>query len=54
MKPRFIKRSKEELLRMKATHPKLNAKYLKDADVLFRKGDYDRASEKYWGLLPRW
>lgn len=38
---------------MKATHPKLNAKYLKDADILFKKGDYVQASEKYWGAFAQ-
>ncbi len=28
---------------------KLNGKYLKDADDLFKKKDYSQASEKYWG-----
>jgi uncharacterized protein (UPF0332 family) len=31
----------------------LNAKYLKDADVLFKKGDYVQASEKYWGAFAQ-
>lgn len=53
-KPKFIKPSKEELLRMKTVHPKLNSKYLKDVDALFKKGDYVQASEKYWGPSLRW
>jgi hypothetical protein len=28
---------------------RLNGKYLKDADELFKKKDYSQASEKYWG-----
>lgn len=27
----------------------LNKKYLKDAEELFKSGDYSQASEKYWG-----
>lgn len=30
-------------------YQKLNGKYLKDADRLFKKRDYSQASEKYWG-----
>ncbi len=30
-------------------YQKLNGKYLKDADRLFKKGDCSQASEKYWG-----
>ena len=52
-KPRFIRPSEEELLRMKAVHPKLNSKYLKDADALLKKGDYVQASEKYWGAFAQ-
>jgi hypothetical protein len=52
-KPRFIKPSKEELLRMKSAHPKLNSKYLRDADSLFKRGDYVQASEKYWGAFAQ-
>jgi uncharacterized protein (UPF0332 family) len=28
---------------------RLNGKYLKDAEVLLKKGDYSQASEKFWG-----
>ena len=28
---------------------RLNGRYLKDADELFKKKDYSQASEKYWG-----
>ena len=36
---------------MKAVHPRLNSKYLKDANALFKKGDNVQASEKYWGAF---
>jgi len=38
---------------MKAVHPRLNAKYLRDADALFKKGDNVQASEKYWGAFAQ-
>ena len=30
-------------------HNKLNGRYLRHADELFKKKDYSQASEKYWG-----